>query len=130
MQVIFQDPYGSLNPRMTVGDIIGEPLVTNERRRRATCTKRVAQLLDLVGLPARSADRYPARVLRAASASASASPARCAVDPSSSCCDEPVSALDVSIQAQIINLLVRPAGASSASPISSSPTTSRSSRHI
>ena len=106
IQVIFQDPYSSLNPRMTVGQIIAEPLavhgiVPDRAARRA----RVAELLAAVGLLPEPWPGATRTSCRAASASASASPGRSPWSPRLIICDEPVSALDVSIQAQIINLL-------------------------
>ena len=106
MQIIFQDPYASLNPRMTVGSIIGEALVIHKlAKTRREREERVVQLLETVGLSAPSTCAATRTSSRAASGSASASRARCAVSPKLIVADEPVSALDVSIQAQVINLL-------------------------
>ena len=104
MQMIFQDPYASLNPRMTVGSIIGEPLEIHNLAKGEEKQQRVQELLQAVGLNPYFANRYP-HEFSGGSASASASPAPWRSNPSFIVCDEPVSALDVSIQAQIINLL-------------------------
>jgi oligopeptide/dipeptide ABC transporter ATP-binding protein len=104
MQIVFQDPYGALNPRMSVEDIIMEPLLIHGARADAAARAQVTDMLGMVGLPARARERFPHEFSGGQRQRIGIARAL-VLRPRFVVCDEPVSALDVSVQAQIVNLL-------------------------
>ncbi len=105
LQMVFQDPFGSLNPRMTIGDTLAEPFIIHRIGQRNDRTDRVAALLETVGLPADAMQRYPHQFSGGQRQRIGIARA-IALEPQLVIADEPVSALDVSVQGEILNLLL------------------------
>ncbi|MDO9418078.1 ABC transporter ATP-binding protein [Pararhizobium sp.] len=105
LQIVFQDPYSTLNPRMTIGEAVGEPILFHKLATKAELKDKIVALLADVGLPARFASRYP-HELSGGQRQRVAIARALACQPKFIVCDEAISALDVSVQAQIINLLL------------------------
>jgi oligopeptide/dipeptide ABC transporter ATP-binding protein len=106
VQMVFQDPYSSLDPRHTIGDTLGESLIVHQLAKGKAKQARIAELLSMVGLDPRMAERYPHEFSGGQRQRIGIARAL-AVEPEVIVCDEPVSALDVSVQAQVINLMER-----------------------